>query len=90
MDHFDVLVIGRSCVDYILALKKFPKEDQKLPLDFRLIEAGGQGSTASCCISKLGGKVAYVGKLGDDEGGKFCLKRLNDFNVNTDFIEIIR
>ena len=90
MNHFDVLVIGRSCVDHIIALKKFPKEDQKLPFEFRMIEAGGQGSAASCCISRLGGRVAYVGKLGDDEGGRLCLKRLNDFNVNTDFIEIVK
>jgi sugar/nucleoside kinase (ribokinase family) len=31
-----------------------------------------------------------LGKLGDDDEGRFCLKRLKDFGVATDFIEIIK
>jgi sugar/nucleoside kinase (ribokinase family) len=31
-----------------------------------------------------------VGKLGDDDEGRFCLKRLEDFGVKTDFIEIVK
>ncbi len=89
MKNIDVLVIGRSCLDYIAVVKQFPQENQKIPLEFRLSDGGGQGGTASCCISRLGGKVAYVGKLGDDDEGKFCLKRLADFGVATDFIEIV-
>jgi sugar/nucleoside kinase (ribokinase family) len=89
MQNIDVLVIGRSCLDYIAVINQFPEENQKLPLEFRLTEGGGQGGTASCCISRLGGKVAYVGKLGDDAEGRFCLKRLEEFGVATDFIEIV-
>ena len=86
----DVLVIGRSCLDYIAVINQFPQENQKVPLEFRLTEGGGQGGTASCCISRLGGRVVYAGKLGDDNEGCFCLKRLKDFGVATDFIEIVR
>ncbi len=89
MKNIDVLVIGRSCLDYIAVVDRFPKENQKTTLEFRLTEGGGQGGTASCCISILGGQVAYVGKLGDDPEGRFCLKRLQDFGVSTKFIEII-
>lgn len=90
MNNFDVLVIGRSCLDVIAVVNQFPRENQKLPLEFRLTEGGGQGGTASCCISRLGGRVAYVGKLGDDDEGKLCSKRLEDFGVATDFIEIVK
>ena len=89
-ETIDVLVIGRSCLDYIAVINQFPQENQKVPLEFRLTEGGGQGGTASCCISRLGGRVAYAGKLGDDDEGRFCLKRLKDFGVATDFIEIVR
>jgi sulfofructose kinase len=89
MNKYDVLVIGRSCLDIIAVVNQFPRENQKLPLEFRLTEGGGQGGTASCCISRLGGKVAYVGKLGDDDEGKLCLKRLADFGVATEFVEIV-
>jgi sulfofructose kinase len=90
MNKFDVLVIGRSCLDIIAVVNQFPLENQKLPLEFRLTEGGGQGGTASCCISCLGGRVAYVGKLGDDDEGNLCLKRLEDFGVARDFVEIVK
>ncbi|UCH23577.1 MAG: carbohydrate kinase family protein, partial [Deltaproteobacteria bacterium] len=86
----DVLVIGRSCLDNIAVVENFPDENQKVSLAFRMTDGGGQGGTASCCISRLGGKVAYVGKLGDDDAGSLCLKRLKDFEVNTDWIDIVK
>jgi sulfofructose kinase len=89
MSDFDVLVVGRSCLDVIAVVNQFPAENQKLPLEFRLTEGGGQGGTASCCISRLGGRVAYAGKLGDDEEGKFCLQRILDFGVSPEFIDIV-
>ena len=88
--NIDVLVIGRSCLDFIAVVNRFPEENRKAPLEFRLAEGGGQGGTASCCISRLGGNVAYYGKLGDDDEGRFCMQRLKDFGVTTDFIEIVR
>lgn len=89
MMDIDVLVIGRSCLDYLAVLNRFPEENQKTTFELRLTEGGGQGGTASCCIAKLGGRVAYVGKLGDDQEGRYCLKRLRDFGVSTEFVEII-
>jgi sugar/nucleoside kinase (ribokinase family) len=89
MQTYDVLTIGRSCVDFIIVVDKFPHENSKMPLDFRIMEAGGQGGTSACCVSKLGGKVAYVGQVGDDVEGRFCLNRLRDFDVVTDFTKII-
>ena len=88
-ENIDVLVIGRSCLDTIAVINQFPADNQKVPLEFRLTEGGGQGGTASCCISRLGGRVAYAGKLGDDDEGRFCLQQLKKFGVATDFIEVV-
>jgi sulfofructose kinase len=88
--NIDVLVIGRSCLDYIAVVDKFPQENQKVPLAFRLIEGGGQGGTAACCISTLGGRVAYVAKLGDDPEGRTCLSRLSRFGVSGEFVDIVK
>lgn len=88
-EKLEVLVIGRNCVDNIAVVEEFPAENQKRPLEFHLTEGGGQGSTGSCCIARLGGRVAFVGKVGDDAEGRFCLKRLKDFGVCTAHIEIV-
>ena len=90
LKNIDVVVIGRSCLDYIAIVDQFPRENQKVPFSFRLTEGGGQGGTASCCVSTLGGKVAYVAKLGDDPEGRVCLKRLSEFGVSTEFIDVVK
>ncbi len=89
MSEFDVLVIGRNCLDYIAGVDKFPGEDQKVPLHVRHMEGGGQGGTASCCIARLEGRVALVGNVGNDAEGRICLKRLKDSGIDTAFIRIV-
>jgi sulfofructose kinase len=86
----EVLVIGRACVDYISMVDRFPQEDTKVPLEMRLVEGGGQGATSSCCIARLGGRVTYVGRIGDDDEGRICLNRLNEFGVDTGMVEVVK
>jgi len=90
-DHpgLDVVVIGRSCLDEIGVVERFPHEDTKAPLLWRTREGGGQGGTAACCITRLGGQVRYWGRIGDDEAGRFCLRRLHDFHVSLHDVEIV-
>lgn len=90
MNDPEVLVIGRNCLDYISVVEKFPEEDKKVVLYSRMVEGGGQGGTSSCCIARLGGRVALLGKLGDDEEGRFCIQRLRAFEVNTDYMEKVK
>ncbi len=89
MMDIDVLVIGRSCLDIISVVEKFPREDTKVPLLSRMVEGGGQGGTASCCIARLGGKVVYYGCLGADSEGLFCLERLKEFNVEMEYVDVV-
>ena len=85
----DVLVIGRACIDHLSVVERYPREDAKIQLLERLVEGGGQGATAACCVARLKGNVAYMGAVGDDEEGKFCLKRLQDFGVDTSPVKVI-
>ena len=86
---FDVVVVGRACIDHLCVVDQYPDEDVKMPMSARLVEGGGQGATAACCVARLGGTVAYVGCLGDDGEGLFCRKRLDEFGVNTSYTHII-
>lgn len=90
IDKKNILVIGRNCVDYIAVVEKLPAEDEKAPLAFRLVEGGGQGGTSACCIARLEGRVALIGKVGEDDEGARCLDRLHAFGVNTQFVEIVK
>lgn len=85
----EVLVVGRACLDHLCVVEHFPAEDTKIRMSARYVEGGGQGATAACCIGRLGGKVAYAGVLGDDAEGRFCLKKLEECNVDTSFVRMI-
>jgi sulfofructose kinase len=89
MPEFDVLVIGRSCVDHIAVVDAFPRENTKTAIHRRLVEGGGQGGTASACIARLGGRVCYVGRLGDDAPGRICRQRLAAFGVDTRRVQVL-
>jgi len=86
---FDILVIGRSCLDHIVVIDHLPGEDSKIPLLMRVREGGGQGSTAACCLARLGAKVLYWGKVGNDAEGAFCLRRLLEFQVDISHVEVV-
>lgn len=89
MKSLDVLVLGRNCVDYLSVIQSYPVENQKTRIVSKYKEGGGQAGTAACCIKRLGGRVALVGKIGDDKEGKFCLERLQALNVDIDTLEIV-
>lgn len=82
LSRLDVLCVGRACVDEILEVNAYPAEDTKVAALARLREGGGQASTAACLIAHLGGRAAFVGRLGDDEAGAFARGRLAAFGVD--------
>jgi len=87
---YDVLVIGRNCLDIIWSVERFPAENQKAPLSFACREGGGQGGTSACCVSALDGRVALKGLVGGDAEGDFCRRRLQDFNVSTRHLQRVK
>ena len=86
MEPPDVLCVGRACVDEILEVGAFPAEDTKVPAGVHLREGGGQASTAACLIAHLGGRAAFVGRIGDDEPGTFARERMARFGVDLSFL----
>ncbi|CAN1340618.1 Probable fructokinase-5 [Linum perenne] len=45
---------------------------------------GGAPANVACAITKLGGKSAFLGKIGDDEFGHMLVEILKKNNVNTE------
>lgn len=80
--EYDVMAIGRACVDQIIEVDSFPSEDQKAPIANTILEGGGQASTAACLVAHLDGKAAFLGILGDDERGLFARERMEAFGVD--------
>jgi len=66
-----IVGLGLSIFDYIMIVPSFPAEDTKNYAVRSTRQAGGAVSTALVTLAKLGVRVGYIGKIGDDEGGRF-------------------
>ncbi len=51
------------------------------------VSTGGGGTNTACTFSNQGFKVAYCGKIGEDNGGEAILTELKRFKVDTGFLK---
>lgn len=86
---YDVIGIGRSCIDHLALLESMPPVDGKVPMVRYRTVGGGQTATAMVALSRLGLNVAYFGRVGDDGRGRRVLEELEGEGVDTSgvFIE---
>ncbi len=72
----DVVGLGLNATDTVMTVRKFPALGGKERVLASSMQAGGQMATALVTCSRLGLKVRYIGKVGDDEGGRLQLASL--------------
>ena len=79
----DVVGLGLNATDTVMTVPKFPALGGKERVVALSIQAGGQMATALVTCSRLGLKVRYIGKIGDDPGGRFQLDSLRQEGMDT-------
>jgi len=85
MKPYDLAVFGEVAVDIVLAgVDQIPKRWSVLGKvkAARVLTAGTAGYVAQC-FSKLGGRAAVAGKIGDDSVGGFLLREFKRIGVST-------
>jgi sugar/nucleoside kinase (ribokinase family) len=84
--RYDVLGIGVCAVDDLLYVSAYPPPNVKVPISRKTRYAGGLACTAMAVAAHLGGGVAYVAHLGNDELSGFIKKSLETWHVDTSHI----
>ena len=81
---FDLVVVGDICPDLVLSGDVTPVFGQveKLLDDANLV-IGGSATIFACGAARLGLRVAFVGKVGDDVFGRFLLDTLELRGIDT-------
>ncbi|MDA6082799.1 PfkB family carbohydrate kinase, partial [Escherichia coli] len=74
-----VLCLGEALIDFI-PLDSDNSTYQKAP--------GGAPANVSVGVSKLGGKAAFIGKVGDDVLGRFLKDTLKGYGVHTQYMKL--
>lgn len=82
----DVLGLGSVTVDFVGTVKAWPGKGVKKMLDSFTICDGGLVGTALVASARLGGKAAFVGKLGRSAMAERALEALRGESVDTSFV----
>lgn len=83
----DIVGIGLNATDTVLMVREYPPLGGKERVVSLSQLAGGQIATALVACQRLGLKTRYVGKVGDDEGGRFQLKSLRKEGIDVQYTQ---
>ncbi len=86
---FDVVVVGELNADLILRGDVTPAFGQvEKIIDDATLTIGSSSAIFACGAARLGLRVAFIGKAGDDEFGRFMLRQLADRRIDTSGVVI--
>ena len=83
---YDCLGLGVNAVDQLCILDPYPALDDKVDVKRSSVQAGGPVPTAMVTLARLGARVCYVGKVGDDPDGEFVRSQLEKEGVDTRYL----
>lgn len=84
----NVLVIGKPTFDIILPIEKFPADGDIYNLKEKIEVPSGASLYVACMLAKWGMKVYYAGSVCGDEYGTKIKNTLENFQVDTKFLEV--
>lgn len=82
----DLLVIGDANPDVIVGPVAGPLEfgQREQVVSSGVLTPGGSGAITACGAARLGLSVAFAGRVGDDDAGRYMRAALAERGVNTD------
>lgn len=78
-----ILVLNGHCLGQYCRVQAIPKTGATVVARGRKsVEDGGKGTNAAIAIGRMGGDVGFIGKCGDDEGGRLGAKWMGQAGVD--------
>lgn len=84
---YDVALLGSINLDVKSFVQKFPNYGETSSAKHIELVPGGKGSNQAVSVARSGGKVAFVGAVGNDSAGKQMIDNLQFHGVTTDYIK---
>jgi sulfofructose kinase len=85
----DVVGIGEISVDHVCVIPKWPAPGGKARMDHYALHGGGQVATAMLACARLGLRAKFLGKVGDDAGGRQALQGLSHEGVDVSGVRVV-
>jgi sulfofructose kinase len=77
-----LICLGHAALDHIYRIEAFPPAPVKLRALASLHVGGGMAATAAVAAARLGGRVAFWGRIGEDRAGEAIRAGLADEGVD--------
>ena len=87
--RFQVVGLGLNAVDWIVVLGDYPPHGGKCRIEQRMQLGGGPVATASALCGRFGLETRYVGRVGDDDLGRFSLADLKREPMDISGVETV-
>jgi sulfofructose kinase len=77
-----VIGIGQAAIDHLAVVDRYPDPDTRSELAGFSIQGGGTVANALVLLAGFGVECAFVGKLSDDDFGRFALRSIEAMKVD--------
>lgn len=81
-----IIVIGSSNTDMVIKTSKLPAPGETILGGIFFMNPGGKGANQAVAAARLGGKVSFIAKTGEDVFGKQAQQIFVSENINTDYL----
>ena len=78
-----IVVIGSSNTDMVIRVDHLPKPGETILGHDFMTNQGGKGANQAVAVSRLGGRVAFVARVGDDGFGRQAVQLLKEEGIDT-------
>jgi ribokinase len=86
LTDWDIVVVGGANTDYLIRGKHLPRPGETIQGEVFQTAIGGKGVNQAVAASRMGARVAFVGRVGNDARGDEILEELDREGVDTSFI----
>ena len=85
----DVVGLGYCSLDYLLRIPRVPGFEDGVRVSDFAVDGGGPVATAMVTLARLGARVGYVGKFGNDDVGRLKRKQLQQEGVDVSRVILV-
>jgi ribokinase len=86
MDAKKIVVVGSCNTDMVIKADRLPIPGETILGGTFFMNPGGKGANQAVAASRMGGKVSFISKTGNDVFGKQSVMLYNSESINTDFV----
>jgi len=84
--EWDVVVVGGANTDYLVQGSALPKPGETIDGETFQTASGGKGANQAVAAARLGARVAFVGRLGNEERGDEIMHILGREGIDTRYV----